>query len=165
MTESREDGAKATADSRRFLLTRAVLAFCACPGMVAFAVPLAIARLGHRSPRRPSALVLVVCGTVLLLWCVREFYLAGRGTLAPWAPPQRLVTSGAYRLSRNPMYVAVAIILAGWSAVFGSRTLAIYTVCAVAAFWLRVRLVEEPWAARRFGADWDRYRAHTRRWL
>jgi protein-S-isoprenylcysteine O-methyltransferase Ste14 len=41
--------------------------------------------------------------------------VAGRGTLAPWEPPRALVVSGPYRHSRNPMYVAVLVILSRWA--------------------------------------------------
>jgi protein-S-isoprenylcysteine O-methyltransferase Ste14 len=148
----------------RMPLFRAIAAFVALPGMVAFAVPVAI---GLGPPVRYLALAVIpLClGTLLLLWCVREFYVAGRGTLAPWAPPQRLVTTGPYRFSRNPMYIGVVTILIGWCTLWGSRTLLIYTVVVLCAVYVRVLLAEEPWAARRFGAEWEAYRARTPRWL
>ena len=49
--------------------------------------------------------MLLLPGIGLLLWCVREFYVRGKGTLAPWDPPRHLVASGLYRISRNPMYL------------------------------------------------------------
>jgi protein-S-isoprenylcysteine O-methyltransferase Ste14 len=104
-------------------------------------------------------------GTLLLLWCVREFYVSGRGTLAPWDPPKHLVTSGPYRISRNPIYVGVVTILAGWCALWSSRTLLLYLVLVMIAFHLWVLLFEEPWAARRFGSEWDAYRARVPRWV
>jgi len=145
---------------------RALLAFLALPGMVAYAIPLVVVRgaLG-RWPPNPWGLVLVVAGSALLLACVREFYVAGRGTLAPWSPPTRLVISGPYRRTRNPMYLAVLAVLSGWAVLFGSTTLAIYAACVAVAFELRVILFEEPWAARTFGGDWQEYRSRVPRWL
>ena len=98
-------------------------------------------------------------------WCVRDFYVAGRGTLAPWAPPRHLVTVGLYRFSRNPMYVAVTFMLIGWAICFASRSLAIYAACVALAFHLRVVFGEEPWLARTHGRAWDEYRAQVPRWL
>jgi protein-S-isoprenylcysteine O-methyltransferase Ste14 len=147
-------------------LPRAIAAFVALPGVVAFAVPVAIGLSSASTVRNvPVALVVLAAGLSLLLWCVREFYVAGRGTLAPWAPPQALVTSGPYRFSRNPMYVAVLVVLAAWWILWGSTALLIYAVLVLCAFHLRVILVEEPWAAGRFGAQWDQYRARVPRWL
>lgn len=145
---------------------RALAAFLALPGVVAFALPLGLALSAPRGwPLRPLGLLPVVGGTLLLLWCVREFYRVGRGTLAPWDPPRQLVTSGPFRYSRNPMYTAVAIILTGWAMLFWSRALAIYAGAVVIGFHLRVVLAEEPWAAGRFGVEWQTYRARVPRWL
>jgi len=145
---------------------RATLAFAACPGTVAYAVPIGWALLSHWHARYPSGGTgLILVGTTLLLKCVREFYVAGRGTLAPWSPPQRLVTTGLYRFSRNPMYVAVILILAGWAVLFAERELTIYALAVACAFHLRVVLAEEPFAARVFGEEWRTYRARTPRWV
>jgi protein-S-isoprenylcysteine O-methyltransferase Ste14 len=148
------------------MLWRAIIAFLALPGLVAFAVPLLLVH-DQFNPLRvwTIGLLPLVGGIFLLLYCVREFYVAGRGTLAPWSPPRHLVTTGPYRYSRNPMYIGVGTILFGWSVFFHSRTLAIYTVCVVVAFHLRVVLYEEPWAARTFADQWQQYRARVARWL
>lgn len=148
------------------MLARAIVAFLALPGVVAFAAPLAIGISAGRPVQHTALGAAVLClGTVLLLWCVREFYVAGRGTLAPWAPPERLVTTGPYRVSRNPMYVAVVTILIGWTVLWGSRTLLIYILVVMAAVHVRVLVAEEPWAARNFGAQWEAYRARVPRWI
>ena len=99
------------------MLWRALLAFLALPGMVAIAVPALFAarQLRGGGMFHPLGLLPLGAGLVLLLWCVRDFYVSGKGTLAPWAPPENLVTSGLYRYSRNPMYVAVALMLFGWA--------------------------------------------------
>ena len=148
------------------MLGRAVAAFLALPGVVAFAIPIALGTSAARPVHHVAVAAPVLCvGTLLLLWCVREFYVAGGGTLAPWAPPKRLVTSGPYRFSRNPMYLGVITILLGWCLLWDSRTLLIYTLAVMCAVYLRVRLAEEPWAARDFGSEWEAYRARVPRWL
>ena len=151
-----------TTNGRRSFL-EAVFAFLALPGMVAFVIPWLL---------RPAVdhvnvvgVPILLIGIVLLLWCVRDFYVAGRGTLAPWAPPERLVIVGLYRLSRNPMYIAVLTVLIGWATMYTSRTLAIYSAFIATAFHLRVVLAEEPWLASTHGEEWTRYRARVPRWL
>jgi protein-S-isoprenylcysteine O-methyltransferase Ste14 len=144
-----------------------MLAFLALPGIVAIAVPAWMAAGMLRAGGRFHGVGLLPLGLglVLLLWCVRDFYVAGRGTLAPWSPPKHLVTIGLYRYSRNPMYVAVATMLFGWALAFVSRGLAIYAVLVCVAFHLRVIFGEEPWLARTHGAAWDDYRTRVPRWL
>jgi protein-S-isoprenylcysteine O-methyltransferase Ste14 len=148
------------------LFWKALFAFLALPGVVAYLVPLALLdRETSTRTARAAGRFGVVAGTALLLWCVREFYVSGKGTLAPWTPPAHLVISGPYRFSRNPMYVAVAIVLCGWALVFRSREHAIYAVAVVVAFQLRLLFGEEPWLAHRHGGAWQRYRSRVPRWL
>lgn len=146
---------------RRF--RRALAAFLLLPGMVAFVVPWLLRP--DRARVRATGLVPLGAGLALLLWCVRDFYVAGRGSLAPWAPPERLVRVGLYRVSRNPMYISVLLVLAGWALTFGSRGLWLYAAAMAIAFHLRVVLGEEPWLARRYGAEWTEYRTRVPRWL
>jgi len=146
------------------LFWKALFAFLALPGVVAFAVPLLLLKPAATSVSLPGSM-LVAAGSVLLLWCVRDFYVAGKGTLAPWSPPEALVVTGVYRFSRNPMYVAVDVILWGWAVGFRSGALAIYALVVMAAFHLRVVFGEEPWLANRYGARWQRYTASVPRWF
>jgi protein-S-isoprenylcysteine O-methyltransferase Ste14 len=148
------------------MVLRALAAFVVLPGVAAFAIPMALGVSANRPVRYAVPAAILLClGTLLLLWCVREFYVAGRGTLAPWDPPRRLVTTGPYRFSRNPMYVGVVTILIGWCTLWNSRALIIYAVLLAIGFHLRVLLFEEPWAARQFGTEWQAYRARVSRWL
>ncbi|HEU6449936.1 MAG TPA: isoprenylcysteine carboxylmethyltransferase family protein [Gemmatimonadaceae bacterium] len=144
------------------LFWRALGAFLALPGIVAFVVPWLLRP--ESAAFHAWGLVPLGIGTVLLLWCVRDFYVAGRGSLAPWAPPERLVTAGLYRVTRNPMYVAVVLILVGWALTFPSRVLWFYAGAVAIAFHLRVIWGEEPWLARRHGEQWTSYAARVPRW-
>lgn len=147
------------------MFLRALLAFLLLPGVVAFAVPIAwLALQGQVLPKEPLALAPLAFGVAALLACVRDFYVTGRGTLAPWAPPERLVVVGLYRWARNPMYIAVTLILLGWAAAYRHAGLGTYALGVAVAFHFRVVLGEEPWLARRHGAAWRDYACRVRRW-
>lgn len=145
---------------------RALFAFIAMPGMVAFAIPATwVWQKNQWALEHPLGLLLLAIGTAGLLWCIRDFYAQGKGTLAPWAPPRKLVVVGLYRYSRNPMYVCVVLILLGWSASFDSLGLLAYAALVALAFHLRVVYGEEPWLSRTHGSRWDAYVRQVPRWL
>jgi len=148
------------------MFARALLAFLALPGIVALGVPVAwLVASSHTKLMQPLGLVPLIGGTVGLLWCVRDFYVSGKGTLAPWAPPVHLVVGGLYRYTRNPMYVSVTLILLGWAVSFGLPGLLTYTIIVAVAFHLRVVLGEEPWLARTHGIQWQEYARRVPRWF
>jgi protein-S-isoprenylcysteine O-methyltransferase Ste14 len=145
---------------------RAVIAFLSLPGVFAGLVPAWLVSLdAHRYHGSPIGFVLVGLGLFLLLWCVKDFFCSGRGTLAPWDPLGRLVVVGLYRFVRNPMYLAVVTLLLGWGLAAGSRLLIGYAGVLAIAFHLRVVYFEEPWLRRTFGDQWTVYSAAVRRWL
>jgi protein-S-isoprenylcysteine O-methyltransferase Ste14 len=148
------------------MFLRAVFAFLALPGLVAFAVPIAWLVAGaHMQLAVPSGLLPLAAGCVALLWCVRDFHVAGKGTLAPWSPPVHLVEVGLYRHSRNPMYVSVTLILLGWAIAFAVPGLLLYALVIAVAFHLRVVFGEEPWLARTHGERWQAYASRVPRWF
>lgn len=148
------------------LIVRATFAFLALPALVAGVVPALVVR-NWTPDHRASALAfaLLGLGCLLLFWSVRDFYVSGRGTLAPWDPPKRLVVVGLYRFVRNPMYLAVLAIVAGWSVLYLSAWLALYVLLLAAAFHARVILHEEPWLRKQYGVEWEAYAHSTARWL
>ena len=111
------------------------------------------------------ALLLIAFGIVILLYSVFDFSRYGEGTLSPLDPTKKLVVRGFYRLSRNPMYLAVMLILIGETIFVQSMTLLIYTVFVAAAFFVFVVFFEEPGLQRKFGDEYSEYRKNVRRWL
>jgi len=147
----------------------ALAAFLALPAMVAGLMPWLIARGDPWAGAGPEAvrwlgLLLAGVGLAVLLRCVRDFFVAGRGTLAPWDPPRQLVAVGLYRWVRNPMYVGVLTLVLGFAAAGRSPWLAAYAAVLAIAFHLRVRFFEEPWLARTFPEAWPAYAAAVPRW-
>ena len=137
------------------------------PGTVAVLVPLLIK--WDRPIAGGLTLWLGVCllalGTLLYLRCVWDFAVSGGGTPAPIDAPKRLVTNGVYRYSRNPIYVAVLIAVAGWASLFQSPLLLVYGVALFALYSFFVQRHEEPHLTREFGDQYTAYTATTPRWL
>jgi protein-S-isoprenylcysteine O-methyltransferase Ste14 len=148
------------------LFFRAVVALLALPVIVAGLLPWIL--LPDDRWRTGGTLLgwpVLAFGACVLLWCVRDFYLVGKGTLAPWDPPKRLVIVGLYSLLRNPMYVGVLGVTAGWCLLAGSPLLAAYTCVLALGFHLRVIFYEEPTLSRQFPNEWAQYCRSVNRWL
>ena len=146
---------------------RALLAFLILPFLVAGLIPLVLASI---DPWRGHGFLffgipVAGLGFLVLLSCVRDFYVSGKGTLAPWDPPKHLVTVGLYRYSRNPMYIGVLTLIGGWALLTGSPLLASYLLLFAIIFHLRVVHFEEPSVSKKFGLEWTSYCNKTQRWL
>jgi methyltransferase (TIGR00027 family) len=142
--------------------------FIAAPGGVAGLAPFLISGWRRASGVPAGVRVvgagLVLAGLLLLVECFVRFVVHGHGTPAPVAPPTRLVVSGLYRYVRNPMYVAVVVVVVGQAAWFGSSALLVYAVVLWGLFHLRVVVYEEPTLLREFGASFEEYRRGVGRW-
>jgi protein-S-isoprenylcysteine O-methyltransferase Ste14 len=139
------------------------------PATVTIVVPVLILwRNGVELAPWPLAVVgvaLIALGLVLVAWTITLFGRLGNGTLAPWEPTSRLVVAGPYRHVRNPMISGVLAILLGEAALFGSMALVVWFGGVLAVNAVYFPLVEEPGLRRRFGDDYEAYRANVPRWL
>lgn len=102
---------------------------------------------------------------VAILGVAALSFLRARSTIVPHRVPSRLITNGLYRFSRNPIYLADLLILAGlalsWGAVSG---MALVPVLG----WVltqRFILPEEARLRDAFGHEAEAYFARTRRWF
>ena len=144
---------------------RSLLFLILAPGSVTVLFPWLLLRASEREPLMPViGGVLIAAGVAVLLWSFVGFAFIGRGTPAPYDAPPRLVIWGPYRWVRNPMYLAVLAILVGESLAFSPRLL-VYAAIVAAAFYLFVRLYEEPTLSARFGEDYVSYRRRVGAWL
>ena len=123
-----------------------------------------------RSVMHPGGLPLgkvalaLALGLILLVGARVQFARSG-AEIMTFATPRRLVTTGLFRLSRNPMYLGFTLVLV-------AGALAVNTWCALLAplaFFLAAHLwyvpYEERAAAEALGPDYEAYRVRTRRWL
>jgi len=76
----------------------------------------------------------------------------------------RLVTTGVFAFSRNPIYVGFAFVLIGQYLVFPSWILLVYLMAAVALFHRQV-LREEVWLREHYGQPYEAYCKRVRRYL
>jgi protein-S-isoprenylcysteine O-methyltransferase Ste14 len=88
-----------------------------------------------------------------------------RTTIVPHHPVAALITTGAYRWSRNPMYTGLAIAYLGGALLVGSWWPAALWPLAVLAVARLVIRPEERYLTERFGQTYADYRAQVRRWL
>lgn len=138
------------------------------PTIVAGLVPWLLTR--WHANEQPVALrilgsVLLALGAALVLETTTRFALQGRGTPAPWAPPERFVVRGSYRLTRNPMYVGVIALIVGQALLLAREVLVAWAAGAWLLFHLFVVFEEEPGLRRRFGAAYESYCKRVARWL
>jgi protein-S-isoprenylcysteine O-methyltransferase Ste14 len=109
---------------------------------------------------------LVAAGAWLLFDSVfLRFAREGQGTLAPIDPPRFVVRGGAYRFTRNPMYVANVAIIVGAGTVFRSWRLLLWAGAVLVAFHVFAVAYEEPALRRQFGEDYEAYRRTVPRWM
>ncbi len=107
---------------------------------------------------------LVAAGLALFIWSVLAFRKA-RTTIVPREPPSALVESGPYRFSRNPIYLADLVILAGVALVVGAP-LALILLVPFREVLLRLFILpEEAVLERDLGQSYLDYKARVPRWF
>lgn len=155
------------------MFLRHVLAIAILPFTVTVVVPLWIARrygVGAAIGLTPfvlalqlAGLVVLAVGLLLFVSSLRRFAGEGRGTLAPWDPPRRLVVHGPYRYVRNPMISGVVFVLAGEAALLVSSPHALWALTFLFINLVYIPLLEEPFLDQRFGEAYRDYCRHVPR--
>ena len=111
-------------------------------------------------------LVLMVMGFSLPLAGLVSFKRA-KTTMSPVAPEQasRLVTTGIYSYTRNPMYLGLSSLLLAWGLSLSSF-LALLCVAFFVLYIFRFQIVpEEKALLENFGDQFLNYKIRVRRWL
>jgi protein-S-isoprenylcysteine O-methyltransferase Ste14 len=112
-----------------------------------------------------------VAGVVLVVGCVAASFGAQLAMGDSWRanpdPQERtsLVTTGPFRLVRNPIFTATATVLVGLALMVPNWLAVAALVASVTALEIQVRLVEEPYLHRAHGSAYAEYAARTGRFL
>jgi protein-S-isoprenylcysteine O-methyltransferase Ste14 len=112
-----------------------------------------------------AGVILLIVGFFIWSYCVGTFGFIGRGTPVPIAPPKKLVTTGIYQWTRNPMYISALIVFLGYFFIFGYISLLIYLFLGFLFFHLFIILYEEPTLKRKFGKSYTDYCQRVCRWI
>jgi protein-S-isoprenylcysteine O-methyltransferase Ste14 len=107
----------------------------------------------------------VLAGGLILVYCTRLFTSVGKGSPWPLDPPQKLVSTGIYKYSRNPQFVASGMIWFGEFLLSGSFLLFWYTIAWVIFNHLLLVLYDEKMLQKKFGSKYVEYCKKTPRYL
>jgi len=86
-------------------------------------------------------------------------------SMLPFRPASALVTSGPYALTRNPMYVSLALLTVALALFLNTWWIVLLLVPTLLIVQQFVIVPEERYLRRRFGAEYEAYTRRVRRWL
>jgi protein-S-isoprenylcysteine O-methyltransferase Ste14 len=109
-------------------------------------------------------ILIIGFGFVLALWS-RSLFLKNATTLQPSEEPTALVTSGPFRISRNPIYLGMASILFGVAVVLGTLVAFAFPVIFVTLIEFFIIPGEERKMEKIFGEPYRVYKKRVRRWI
>ncbi len=117
-----------------------------------------------RPPITYLGVVLIAIGLGVVGWPAVAFGRVGT-PIKPFEDSTHLVTGGMYRVSRNPMYLGMVVVLLGIAVLFGN----ISPFFSIPFFvWLIQTIFirhEEVVLGKTFGAEYSEYKTRVRRWL
>ncbi|WP_184409355.1 isoprenylcysteine carboxylmethyltransferase family protein [Xanthomonas sp. 3075] len=140
------------------MIVLGIAAFSVARSTPAFACPL---------PLSTPAAIACACGGAALNGLPKRAFRRAGTTVNPLTPAQatQLITSGAYRYTRNPMYVGHAAILLGW-ALYLQNPIALLAVPAFVLYVTRFQIMpEERQLAARFPDSYAQFCKRVQRWL
>ena len=120
--------------------------------------------LGVDAPARLPGVVILLAGLALTGWAIQTMRTA-HTNIAPHRAADKLVTSGPFAISRNPIYLGVTIAMLGLAGVLNSLWMVLAAFSAAALVSALAIRREEGHLALRFGSAWTSYCARTPRWI
>lgn len=100
----------------------------------------------------------LITGIVLGLWTSLIFFTSG-GTPVPLNPPAKLITTGPYARSRNPMHTGVFLIMVASGIYFGSLlSVLVFTPLYILIDTIIIKYIEEPELEKRLGEEYLQYK-------
>jgi protein-S-isoprenylcysteine O-methyltransferase Ste14 len=115
-------------------------------------------------PAETAGLFLVAFGIFIMLWGMWTF-LRARTAIVPISPASRLVESGPYRVSRNPMYTGMSLAYLGGMLMLNLAWALILLPVVIVLLYRFVIQKEENYLLAEFGDEYLSYCRRVRRWI
>jgi protein-S-isoprenylcysteine O-methyltransferase Ste14 len=125
--------------------------------------PWSIPGLDHRAGLGTGVAILVAAGS-FGSWAAYEMW-RHRTPIEPGHVPKKLVTTGPFRFTRNPLYVTLVLILTASALMIQSVWLIVGAAVLVALLDRLVIVREERVIREHFGEEYAAYVARVRRWV
>ncbi len=129
--------------------------------LIDFMVPV---RVLSRTPALWLGALLILISIPIFVSAMRELVKA-KTAFDVRKPTTAIVRTGAFRFSRNPIYLAMIMLYLGIASLINS--LWIYALLVPAAIVLQIGVIwrEENYLEQKFGEDYRHYKAQVRRWI
>ena len=115
-------------------------------------------------PYNYLGIVLILFGLLIDVWAWMLFRRR-KTTLNPYKIPSKLETSNLFKISRNPMYFGMDLVLWGLSIFFGSLITFIFPILFIILIEKLFIKFEEENLEKRFGKKYIDYKKKVRRWI
>lgn len=106
---------------------------------------------------------LLLAGSLLSFWAKKTF--SAHGVQTRFTPVPKLVLTGPYAFTRNPLYVSLILVYAGISLLANSVWPLVLMPLPVVYLYYNVVLLEEAYLESEFGGEYLEYKGKVRRWL
>lgn len=151
-------------DKTDFLIPPFALFYCYIVAAATFNFPtVSTQEFFHSGALSWVGVVFCLAGLSLLLWSLVSFGQSFRVGIDT-DHPDKLITTGVFAFSRNPIYVAFAFILLGQFLIFSNWILLVYMGAAIWLFHRQV-LREEDYLKKHYGKEYLKYCNQVRRYF
>ncbi len=106
----------------------------------------------------------VALGLSVILIAFYSFKRA-QTNIEPWKPTTKIISSGIFAYSRNPIYVALCVITIGIGMILNNLWVALSFIPSIVVIFFMAIKKEELYLENKFGQDYMSYKEKVRRWF
>jgi len=109
-------------------------------------------------------IVLIITSIIIIVLSRREFRYYGQPT-DPGHPTSKVIKTGVFSISRNPLYLGGAILFLGIALIMSTLWALVALLASIIACHYLLIFPEEKYLAAKFGREYQEYTATVHRWL